>query len=163
MLDGNVLLRVGTFAVLLLPELELHQILPCGMLLAVLRADALHEALVAGAVIIHALFRLIALCEILRHFPRQLQVDKGRTAPALADDGVEHLDGLRHCPPHDGAGDIRKVVRRRMEKLGALPTAVGLEVVSGGGAGLVVLHPLFQKGDQLVAGFYRNVAEFAEG
>ena len=161
-LNGDMPLGIRALAVLLLPQLEFHQILSRGAFLAVFRADALHDPLVAGAVFIHILFHLAALRKIAGHLPRQLDVDKGRTSAAFPDNGVKDFHRLRDRTPHNRACHIREIILRRVEKARPRFTVMPLEIISCGGAGFIVFHPLFQERDQLIAGLYGKVAEFAE-
>ena len=161
-LNGDMPLGICALAVLLLPQLEFHQILSRGVFLAVFRADARHDLFIAGAVFVHILFHLAAFREVAGHLPRQVDVDKGRTAAAFPDNGVKNLHYLRDRTPHNRACHICEIFLRRVEKARPCFTVMSLEIISRSGTGLIVRHSFFQKRDQLIAGFYGKVAEFAE-
>ena len=161
-LNGDVLLRVGAFFVLLAPQPVFDKVLPGRVGFSVFSPDALHYPLVFRAAGVHLPLELVSLAEVLCHLARELDIDEGRAAPALADNGVEHLDRLRYRAAHDGARHVLKVLLRRMEQTSALRAAVSFEVVSRRLAGVVVFHALLEDGDELAAGLDGDVPETAE-
>ncbi len=103
----------------------------------------------------------MAFGKILRHLPGQLDVDEGR-ASLLPDDGVDHLDRLRHRPADHRAGNGLEVLLLEVERRGTLLAGVAPEVEPRSGAGFVVIHALLQEGDQLVAGPLRQMPELGK-
>ena len=157
MLGGNVLQRIGTAVVLLLPEPVFDQILPGGLQQMEGLPDLLHQPLVLGGVLFHGLFGLAALFQRAAQFPGQLQMQPYRRLPHLPDDGIYHLDGLGNSPAHHRAGDVLQF-RRRCGQFGRLfGVVVGVEIQTGLGACLVVGQPLEQPGVQHPTGFQGNM------
>ena len=158
----HLFLGIGTDAALLLIQLQLDQILACGVRLAVFVSDPLHGPLIFGPVFIHLLFQLLPLGKVFCHLSGQLDIDRGGACPLFADNGVDHLDGLGDGAKHNRACDLVLIIRQRGQCKAFFSAFMAPEIIARGGTGLIIIHSLFQIGDQPVAGFYGQVPEFGE-
>ena len=160
--DIQTLQRIGAPAVLLFPQPVLDKVLTGRLQHMEGLPDLFHQALVFGGVVFHGLFRLHPLVKGFAQLTRQLDVYKDGAFPHFPDDGIHDLDGLGNGTANHRAGDLLHFRRGGGQHPGLLFAAVATEIISGGGAGLVIGHALFQKRDQLVTGHRGNVPEPGE-
>ena len=129
----------------------------------ILPADLIHQPLVPGAVFLLLLLQLPSLHDVFGHFPGHSDVEESWLLSPLPDDGVNDFDGLGDGTLHDRTGDRVSGVRiQRRKQSAAFSGVMPFEVQPGGFTGLVVFHSLLQIGDEHIAGFDGNMAEFAE-